>query len=343
VRDYSWYLKRLAAGGAAGVLLAALPLKATAHVKWFAPYDVATTPRALLDVSSSAFWLLFGGSVIGVWTLCRVEQTALGAALLRAFDSISIALRSRTEDLLRASTAAFFIAIGVAGNIILTPELKTDSAAISWLQFAIAVGMFWRSTLVLSSIGIAILYAVAIADYGAFHMMDYPIFLGVAAYLALTGLKREPFGLRPLDVARWAASITLMWASVEKWAYPQWSFPLLQAHPRLTLGLDAPIYMMLAGVVEFGLAFALLWTPLVRRLAALMLCGMFISAVIEFGKIDAIGHLLIIAILVAIAVDDEPRVARSAILAPAFYCVALLAFFALYYGSHVLLMAPSIS
>src|SRR5262249_16639 len=176
MRAYRPCLGRLIA---AAVLISALPPEAVAHVKWFAPYDIATTPRALLDVSSSAFWLLVGSSLIVMWTACKVELTTFGAALLRAADGISVALRARTEDLLRAATAAFFIAIGVAGNIILTPDLKTDSATISWLQFAIALGMFWRSTLVLSSIGMVVLYAIAIANYGVFHMMDYPIFLGV--------------------------------------------------------------------------------------------------------------------------------------------------------------------
>src|SRR5262249_44139886 len=97
----------------------------------------------------------------------------------------------------------------------------------------------------------------------------------------------------------------------------------------------------LAGVVEFGLAFALLWTPLVRRLAALMLSAMFVSAVFEFGKVDAIGHLLIVAILLAIAVDDQPRTARSPFLAAAYYFRAFITFFALYYGSHILLFPPA--
>jgi hypothetical protein len=30
------------------------------------------------------------------------------------------------------------------------------------------------------------LYAYAVSAYGAFHMMDYPIIPGIAAYLALT-------------------------------------------------------------------------------------------------------------------------------------------------------------
>jgi hypothetical protein len=255
-----WRLERLAIAATVTAVTGAVTFssQASAHVKWFAPYDVAATPRALLDVSSSAFWLLVGCSLVGVWTLCKLEQTTLGAALLRAVDSISVALRARAEELLRAAIAAFFIANGALGSFILTPELKADSAVISWLQFAIALGMFWRATLILSAIGIVTLFTIGVVNYGTFHMMDYPIFLGAAGYLALTGLQRQVFGLRPIDVARWATVITLMWASVEKWAYPQWTFPLLQVHPRLTLGLDVSLYMTLAGIAEFGLAFALL-------------------------------------------------------------------------------------
>jgi hypothetical protein len=53
-----------------------------------------------------------------------------------------------------------------------------------------------------------------------------------------------------------------MWASIEKWAYPEWSYPLLTLHPGMTFGFTPQFYMQAAGVVEFALAFALLWTPL---------------------------------------------------------------------------------
>ena len=89
-----------------------------------------------------------------------------------------------------------------------------------------------------------------------------------------------------------------MWASIEKWAYPEWSFPLFVQHPDMTLGFDPDFFMRAAGAVEFALAFALMWTPLVRRVGAIMLAAMFISAVFEFGKIDLIGHTLIVVVLV---------------------------------------------
>ena len=123
-------------------------------------------------------------------------------------------------------------------------------------------------------------------EYGIFHLADYPVFLGVAAYLALVGLQRDLFGVSPLDVVRWTAGITLMWASIEKWAYPEWSYPLFSTHPDMSMGFDPDFFMRAAGAIEFALAFALMWTPLVRRVAAIMLSGMFVSAVLEFGKVD---------------------------------------------------------
>ena len=173
--------------------------------------------------------------------------------------------------------------------------------------------MVSRRTMPLAAIGIAVLFALAVWQYGVFHVADYPVFLGVAGYLALTGLQRNPFGVRPIDLVRWTASITLMWASIEKWAYPEWSYPLLIEHSTMTLGFDPEFYMRAAGAVEFALAFALLWTPLIRRSAAVILAAMFISAVFEFGKIDLIGHTLIVVVLLAIIADDGGKARRCVI------------------------------
>lgn len=136
------------------------------------------------------------------------------------------------------------------------------------------------------------------------------MFLGVAAYLVLSGLGISPIGLRPLDLVRYAAAVTLMWASVEKWAYPEWTAPLIAAKPDMTMGTTPELFMRSAGVIEFTLAFSLIWTPLVRRMAAIILAAIFISAVFEFGKVDAIGHSGIVVVLLGIAADDARRAVR---------------------------------
>lgn len=317
---------------------------ASAHVKWFCAFDVAGQPRNLENVLCANFELLVGISMLALLMGCLVERTPVSEGMHRAFDRVFDPIQANTELLFRAGCAFFFISIWAAGGILLTPELKTSSTAIGFLHLAIAAGMLSRKTMPLSAAGIGVLFVVAILQYGAFHLADYPVFLGVAAYLALVGTQSQFFGMRPLDVVRWAAAITLMWASIEKWAYPQWTFPLINDNPAMTMGYDAEFFMQAAGVVEFTLAFALIWTPLVRRVSAIMLAATFIAAIAQFGKIDAIGHALIIVVLLAVAADNV-RVGQqrfNSLLAPAAYCAALVAFMAIYYVSHAAIFGSSL-
>jgi hypothetical protein len=309
---------------------------ASAHIKWFCAYDVASQPVGLENVLCPDFELLTGLSLLGLLTGSAVEGTAVGNSILRAFDQATSYIRDNIEIIFRAACAFFFISIWAVGGILLTPELKTNSIWIGVLQLAIAGGMLSRRTMPLSAFGIIALFDIGVWNYGGFHLADYPVFLGFAAYIALVGGQTDFFGMRPIDVLRYAAAITLMWASIEKWAYPQWSYPLLIEHPEMTLGFAPDFYMRAAGAIEFALAFSLLWTPLVRRVGAVMLTAMFVSAVFEFGKIDLIGHSLIVVALLGIAVDDggKPARIRDFWLMPAAYVVSLALFLGTYYMVH---------
>lgn len=335
----------VAAATAAAIMVNALvSTPAAAHVKWFCAYNVAGQPRGLENVLCLDFELLFGLSVLALMSGCLCEGTIVGDFMMRSMDRATRLVRENIELIFRAGTGFFFIAIWAVGGILLTPELKTDSTLISAIQLGIAAGMLSRRTMPLSAAGIFILFAVGIWNYGIFHLADYPVFLGVALYLALMGLQRDFFGARPIDVVRWAAGITLMWASIEKWAYPEWSYPLLVEHPTMTLGFDPDFFMRAAGAIEFALAFALIWTPLVRRVGAIMLAGMFVSAVLEFGKIDLIGHTLIVVVLFGIIADDvrEAKLVRFPWLIPAAYTSALALFLGGYYIMHAALYGTSI-
>ena len=310
---------------------------ASAHVKWFCAYNVAGQPRGLENVLCPDFELLVGLALSLLLAGCLLEGTFLGDAMIRSMDRVTRVMRENTELIMRATVGAFFVSIWVLGGIILTPELKTTAQWIGPLQLAIAAGMLSRKTLPLSAIGIVVLYAKGVQDYGIFHLLDYPIFLGIALYLALTGLQKTLFGIDPIDIIRYGAGITLMWASVEKWAYPEWSFPLFITHPNLSFGFDREFYMRAAGVVEFTLAFSLLWTPLVRRFAATVLSGMFISACFEFGKIDVIGHSCIVAVLFVIVADNRKKAEndrRVPLLAPVGFCAGLAVTLFVYYVAH---------
>lgn len=338
--------KLLSGGCALGMsipLLLAITGAAEAHVKWFCAYDVAGEPQGLEQVLCPDFEWLTGLALVCLMLGCLAEGTPLGGALLNALDRVTARIRIDTELLVRATLGFFLVSLWNLGGIILTPELKTDVTWIPWLQLSLAVCLIWRPTMPITGLGIVFLFSYATAQYGLFHLADYPIFLGIAAYLIIQGLGLKPFNLRPLDIVRWTAAVTLMWASIEKWAYPQWTDPLLAAKPQMTMGATPELFMQAAGVIEFTLAFALVWTPLVRRSAAIILAAIFVSAVFEFGKVDAIGHSGIIVVLLAIAADDirVPVRARQALMAPAWYGAALAAFLFLYYAGHAALFGIS--
>ena len=339
------WLPRTAAIPLAIMANAMLAVSAGAHVKWFCAYNIAGQPSGLENVLCPDFEALTGLSVLALMTGCLIEGTPLGAAMTRAINRATQFVHDNTEMMFRAGTAFFFIAIWGVGGILLTPELKTQSTVVAVIQLGIAAGMLSRRTMPLSAAGIAVIFAIAIWEYDIFHLADYPIFLGIAVYLALTGLQRDFYGIKAIDIVRWSAGITLMWASIEKWAYPEWSYPLFITHPEMSMGFSPDFFMRAAGAVEFALAFSLMWTPLVRRVGAILLAAMFISAVLEFGKVDLIGHTLIVVVLFAIIADNRATesVARHQWLIPVAYAAALAAFLSGYYEAHALLFGTSLS
>ncbi len=338
---------------AALLMVVALPTAAEAHVKWFCAYDVAGAPRGLEQVLCYQFEWLTCIALLCLTLGTLVERTVLGRISIVGLDYLTRWPRANTEKLVRGVGGAFFIALWTMGGTILTPELKTTESWIPWFQLAMAACFLWRETLPLAGLGIFVLFGIGVRDYGVFHLADYPVFLGVGMLLILMGLQKSFFGLRPLDMLRITAAITLMWASIEKWAYPQWTDPLLTAKPEMTMGFANGLFMDAAGVIEFTLAFGLIWTQMVRRYSAAILLFIFVSAVFGFGKIDAIGHSLIIAALTAFVADDHvmkvsrvpsdlvrrwlaplERTRYLGVATPAFYMVALVLFLTAYYGGH---------
>ena len=194
-----------------------------------------------------------------------------------------------------------------------------------------------RATLPAAGAGIVLLYVYGAASYGLFHMLDYPVFPGLGVWFALSSSRNAKLLAFRSDVLRWTVALSLLWPAMEKFVYPAWVAPIAVAHPELTLGFDVPTVVTAAGVVEFGLAFALFWTPLVRRLAALALVLVLTAATLDFGKVDGIGHLMMIAILVAVFADRDDRPARyRPALAPLVGSMALPATLLLYTGAHTL-------
>jgi hypothetical protein len=326
------------------LLISAIPMAGTAsaHVKWFVLCDASDNPLPLSEVFTPTFWL-FTTLFVALFSIaCVIENTDLGALLSRMLDHWTEPLHRQTDVLLRAVAAVSFALLWADGSVILTPELKGGSIWLSAIQVLIAILLICRATLPAAATGILALYGYGIVAYGLFHMLDYPIFLGLAAYLVLSVSRNERLRSIRFDCVRLTVAVSLLWPSMEKFLYPAWIAPIAIAHPELTFGIDVATVITAAGVVEFGLAFALFWTPLVRRLAALALALLLFAATFDFGKVDGIGHLMIIAILLLVFADPgEKQSYRLTLLAPLASVPALLAAIFVYTGAHTLYYASA--
>ena len=89
-----------------GLLAFVVPTAARAHVKWFAPYDVAQAPVGLAGVLNPTFIELLVLTLLVLWTLCSLERTSVGGALLESVDEVFILLRGKIDTLIRGGTAA---------------------------------------------------------------------------------------------------------------------------------------------------------------------------------------------------------------------------------------------
>jgi hypothetical protein len=321
------------------LVINAIPMAtaASAHVKWFVICDSSDDPLPLRAVFTTTFWLFSALFVTLFSVACVIEETTLGAFLSKLLDRWTAPLHKRTDALLRAVAAVSFALLWADGSVILTPELKGNSAWLSAIQVLIPIYLVGRATLPAAAAGILVLYGYGAATYGLFHMLDYPFFLGLAAYFALSVWPNAELSSLRFDILRWTVALSLMWPSMEKFLYPSWIAPITASHPELTLGFDVDTVITAAGVVEFGLSFALLWTRLVRRLAAICLALLLFAATFDFGKMDGIGHLMIITILLLVFADPGRKQPRPhPAVAPLVSGMVLLAFIFLYAGSHTL-------
>lgn len=324
----------------AGCLIVSLPLMsttATAHVKWFVNCNVSDDPLPPQAVLTATFLLFFTLFLVLLYLGCTAERTALGASISQHLDRFAAPLHRRADDLLRSVAAVSFALLWADGGLIVTPELKASSIWLSAIQLLIPMYMFGRATLPAAGAGIIVLYGYGAATYGLFHMLDYPMFVGLGVFFALSVSQNTKLLDFRFDFLRWTVACSLLWPSIEKFVYPGWVAPIAITHPELTLGFDVATVVTAAGVVEFGLSFALFWTPLVRRLAAVALMVLLTAATFDFGKMDGIGHLMIITILMVVfAHPGGTRDRRHPALAPLAGGITLAAVILLYTGGHAL-------
>lgn len=330
------------------------PTMAAAHIKWFYPYDLSAAPRNMGEVLNANFAALYVLSIVCIYVFFYIDRLWYRKKFLNAQLSGLVVSQNVAGWIIRAATAFLFVMLffyGLQNNaLFLTPELHTELPYVKWLQLVMVAAVFWRVTTPIAGLGILALYGISIHYYGLYHLIDYMFFLGLAVFLILLPLQDDRW-MRARYITLFASTgLTIGWGAIEKFAYPQWTYPLLQDQPFLLMGMDPGFYMTLAGFVEFNLAFILLSSASVAsRMLALVLNTVFMLAIYMFGLIDAVGHAIIIAVLVVLAVRG-PTSARyflvlqsktlwtEAYFMTGLYILMLNCLFLAYYGFYYLLI-----
>ncbi|WP_267382380.1 MULTISPECIES: hypothetical protein [unclassified Sphingomonas] len=343
--------------GLAILVFALLPGIAQAHVKWFCgPIDASVPPAALQQVLSPLFFACLAGFATLV-----ASGSSFDALLARYVPASREGDRRGVvvDIVIRVGLAVYAVCLwrdlavvlwaDDATGSVLTPEMVDRAYGIGLLQLAIAGMVLVPRLSLLAAVGLLTLFAIGVARFGAFYMIDYTFFVGLAAYVALG----QPALRRHLRLASWRVSIltaslslSLMWTAVEKFLFPQWTIAVLLHHPAITAGFPFTSVTTIAGFVEFSLSFYLLvGRAVLVRVAAVLLAGVFVMAMPEFGMVDIVGHIPVLIILVATLLQGETRL-QQAFRGPASgswatggavlvrYVATLTVLMSLYYGLH---------
>jgi hypothetical protein len=331
---------------------------ARAHIKWFKPYDIHQAPRPIGEVLNQTFVLFFLASVVAIYVFFLVDRYAYRKRILVDFDESLRVFDGLSIVIIRVAAGIFFLSLWAYGtfahsSFYITPELVTPSPWVPWLQLAIAACALTSRTTPLIGVGILILYLAGIGAYGLYHMLDYLVFLAVGFFLVATALPSKRWKKAGFVTLFAATGVNFLWLAIEKFAYPNWTYPLLQEHPNLLMGMDPAFYMILAGFVEVVIIFTLLGAAsIVTRVIAFAFQALFVLAIFEFGLIDAVGHLMIIAILFVLVIRGPTDARKILVLETkspqmeayfmtGLYYLAFVNAFLLYYGLHYLLVTKA--
>ncbi len=327
---------------------------AEAHVKWFFNYDVSQPPTPIGEVIDGTFVKLFIVSVIACYLFFLADRYIYEEGILAELDRKMKLFDNAANTIMRVAAGVFFLslflwwALGKGQSFYLTPELKESAVWVPWLHLLMALAVISKRTMFLTGIGVFVLYVAAATQFGIFHLLDYMIFLGIGYYLTVADTGIKGWIKSGFVVLFAAAGLTLIWAAVEKFAYANWTISVLADKPHITMGMSPQIFMKVSGFIEFFVTFILLGAvSVVGRLISLGFMSIFVLAVFEFGTLDAVGHMMIVAILFVLIVRG-PTDARNMLVLPdkslfteayfmtGLYYLAFVTIFILYYGIHYL-------
>jgi len=288
------------------LVLMATPLAAYAHVKWFSDFSFSDPPLPLNEAVTPAFIALAALTFIALGALVlvddRLKEVGWYQRITRWFED-----RRDSALLIMRIGMGITLLLSWQADTLLAPYLNITESWVGWLQFAIAGLLLFRTTTPIAGLGVLLLYAIGVFQFGAFYMLDYFLFVGVGVYLLVSNSRDVRIrGLR-IPALYFSVGFSLFWVGLEKIIYPQWGLYILQQNPQLTLGLDTRFFLTAAAFIELALGYLLI-IGLLERPIALAVTLVFFMTTLVFGKTEVIGHTIIHAALLVFLLEGPGRV-----------------------------------
>ena len=280
----------------ASVIFFLSPDAALAHVKWFSEFSFIDEPRTFFQILTPVYFTMILLSIIVIGGMVYFERTLASTDWYSKLNRW-LADRQRYSMLVMRIAMGAVLLISWSSNAVLTPELESPQAWLSWLQFILAIGLMFPKTTWLSGAGLLLLYLLSVFEFGIFHMLDYLHYVGIGIFFLVRDFKDKKIKGLGLPALYVTIGFSLIWLGYEKLVYPEWAIYLLEQNPQLALGLEPAFFLQAAAFVELALGYLLIIGLLERPLAATITLVFFLTTLV-FGKIEVIGHTPIHAALI---------------------------------------------
>lgn len=287
------------------LLLCGLATPLAAHVKWFSDFSFADPPLGLDEALTPLFLGLAVAAAATIALLGWLERRVCDTGPYRRVAEWLQARRESSMLVMRIAVGVVLLLSWQVGTVI-APELHVE-AWVGWAQFGIALLLLFERTVPLAGAGVLGLYALAAADVGIFHMLDYLAWAGAGWFLLTSGAAHERIRGTAIPALYLAVGFSLCWVALEKVFYPQWGFYILGRNPQLALGFDFRFFLLAAAFIEFALGYLLI-LGLLERPMALLVTLVFFTTTLVFGKTEVVGHTLLHGALIVFLLEGKGRV-----------------------------------
>ena len=298
-------LTRRVSAGAALAALALAPRAASAHVKWFSDFRFTDPPLSAAAVVTPTFLALAALSVVALGALVLLETRLAALGPYQRVSAWLASYRERSGLVLRVAAGAVML-LNWQADVLLAPELPAGSAALGWAQFGVALLLLFRQTVPLAGAGLLVLFGIAVARFGAFHLLDYLYLVGFAVAFGVSTARSERIRGLALPALFATVGFSLCWVALEKLVYPQWGLYVIEQNPVLALGFPVAFFLTAAAFVELALGYLLI-IGLLERPLALLITLVFFTTTLLFGKLEVIGHTMIHAALIVFLIEGTGR------------------------------------